>query len=66
MADIEKIEREVASLTPRDLAAFREWFSSYDAAAWDRQLESDVARGALDTLADTALAQHQGGHSRPL
>ncbi len=66
MADIDKIEREVASLNPRDLAAFRAWFSSYDAAAWDRQLEVDVARGALDSLADAALAQHRAAHSRPL
>ena len=66
MANIDKLEREVASLNPRDLAAFRAWFSTYDDAAWDRQLEADVARGALDTAADVALAQHRAGHSRPL
>ena len=66
MADIDKIEQEVASLSPRDLAAFRAWFSTYDAAAWDRQLKADVARGALDSLAETALVQHRAGHSRPL
>ncbi len=66
MTDIEKIEREVARLNPRELATFRAWFSTYDAAAWDQQLEADVARGALDAAADAALAQHRAGHSRPL
>ena len=66
MADIKRIENDIANLTPRELADFRAWFSSFDDAAWDRQLESDVAAGALDALADEALAQHRAGHSRPL
>ena len=65
MVDITRIGIDIANLTTRDLADFRAWFSAFDAAAWDRQLQSDLTTGALDALADQALAQHRAGHSRP-
>lgn len=65
MVDITRIGIDIANLTTRDLADFRAWFSAFDAAAWDRQLEFDLTAGALDALADQALAQHRAGHSRP-
>ncbi|MBI4521917.1 MAG: hypothetical protein HY701_13855 [Gemmatimonadetes bacterium] len=66
MTKIEKLEQEVAGLTPEELAAFREWFAEFDAAEWDRQFERDAASGALDELADAALSEHRAGRSRPL
>jgi hypothetical protein len=66
MTKVEKIEREVAELTADELASFREWFSAFDAAAWDRELERDAKTGALDKFADAALAEHRAGRSRPL
>lgn len=32
------------------LAALRRWFAEFDAAAWDRELEADVANGELNGL----------------
>jgi len=33
MTKVEKLEREIRSLTAKELAAFRDWFASFDAAA---------------------------------
>jgi hypothetical protein len=55
MRTIEEIENAVRRLSPKELAAFREWFAQLDADAWDRQVEKDVAAGRLDALADEAL-----------
>ncbi len=66
MTRIKKIENEVRELTAKELSAFREWFAGFDAAAWDRQIEKDIAAGKLDTLANKALADHAAGRSREL
>jgi hypothetical protein len=55
MSTLEEIEDAVRRLSPKELAAFREWFAQLDADAWDRQIEKDVAAGRLDALADEAL-----------
>jgi hypothetical protein len=61
MSKVEAVEREVQSLSPSELAAFRWWFHEFDAAAWDRQIEEDVRTGKLDRLADEALQALKGG-----
>ena len=55
MRAIEEIEDAVRGLSSTELAAFRAWFADFDAAAWDHQIEEDVAAGRLDLLADEAL-----------
>lgn len=55
MSTIEEIEDAVRRLSAQELAAFRAWFAEFDAAAWDRQIEQDIAAGRLDALADEAL-----------
>jgi hypothetical protein len=54
MTKIEELEKKVEELSPRELSLFREWFATFDAEIWDRQLDSDVAEGKLDDLADEA------------
>ena len=63
---VEEIERDLAALPPGELAEFREWYERFDAAAWDRQIEMDVAAGRLDALANQALADHEAGKSTKL
>jgi hypothetical protein len=48
MTKIEELEKKVEGLSPAELSLFREWFATFDAELWDRQLESDVAEGKLD------------------
>jgi hypothetical protein len=55
MSTIKEIEDAVLRLSSEEFAAFRAWFAELDAAAWDRQIEEDIAAGRLDALADEAL-----------
>lgn len=55
MSTLSEIEATVKRLSSTELDAFREWFAEFDAAAWDRQFEKDVAAGRLDARANEAL-----------
>ncbi len=61
-----EITGAVKRLPKRDLARFRKWFAEYDAAEWDRQLESDAASGRLDALVREARRDHRAGRTKPL
>jgi hypothetical protein len=61
MSKVEAVEREVQSLSPSELAVFRQWFHKFDAAAWDRQMEEDIQSGKLDLLGDAALQALKAG-----
>ena len=66
MSSVHEIETAVSKLSRRELLAFREWFSEFDAAAWDKQFEKDVAAGHLDALADEAVRDLHEGRCRDL
>lgn len=66
MSKIENIEHQIQALSPEELVQFRAWFLEFDWAAWDRQLERDVAAGKLDALAEKALRDHASGKTTPL
>jgi hypothetical protein len=66
MSKVERAEQQVKQLSPEELAVFREWFASFDAEVWDRQLEADILAGKLDALADQALKDHAAGRSTRL
>jgi hypothetical protein len=61
MSTVREIEDAVRRLPSADLAAFRAWFAEFDAEAWDRQIEADVAAGRLDALAEEALTDLRDG-----
>ncbi|NQV28560.1 MAG: hypothetical protein HQ518_29760 [Rhodopirellula sp.] len=63
---LQELEKTVSELTPEQLAKFREWFITFDAAQWDQRFESDVAAGRLDRLADEMIQEHQAGKSTGL
>ena len=66
MGKVESIENLIQELSPEEVAALREWFATYDAEAWDRQLEADAKAGRLDALAERALRDHLAGRSTKL
>jgi len=66
MTRVEKLEQTVQKLSREELAAFRDWFRSYDSDEWDRQIEQDVRAGKLDSLADEAIAAHEAGRTKEL
>jgi hypothetical protein len=66
MSNVEDIEKAIERLPPGELAKFRAWFDSFDAARFDERIERDSRDGKLDALADQALAAHRNGRSRDL
>jgi len=66
MGAVEKLELLIKSLSPEELAQFREWFADFDAQIWDRQIQSDTAAGKLDRLIDESMADHRNNKSRPI
>jgi hypothetical protein len=66
MSKLENLEQQVQDLSPEELQRFRDWFLAFDWAAWDRQLERDVAAGKLDALAEKALGEHEASKTTPV
>ncbi|MGI8604300.1 MAG: hypothetical protein ACR2OZ_15090 [Verrucomicrobiales bacterium] len=66
MSTVHEIESAVSNLSRQELSAFRDWFIEFDAAAWDKQFEEDVAAGRLDALADEAIRDSREGRCRDL
>ena len=66
MSTVHEIENAVSKLSREELLSFRGWFSTFDAAAWDKQFEQDVAAGHLDALADEAVRDLREGRCRDL
>lgn len=66
MSTIEAIEQAISSLPAPELARFRSWFAKFDAAAWDRQIDTDAATGKLDAIAGEALAEYRDGKAMEL
>ena len=61
MISVDAIEQAVQRLPASELAEFRRWFSQFDEAAWDAQIEADAQAGKLDALAAEALADYRDG-----
>ena len=66
MTTAEDIERAIEQLAPDELARFRAWFETFDAAQFDAAIQRDARAGKLDKLAEEALAEHRAGRSRKL
>lgn len=66
MTTVAEISGAVRRLPKRELAKFRKWFADFDAAAWDREFEEDVASGRLEALAREALRDDRSGRTREL
>ncbi|TFF27378.1 hypothetical protein E3C22_02665 [Jiella endophytica] len=66
MTRLEKLEAEIAALSGDDLVRLRAWFDAYDSDRFDAAIEADATAGALDALADAALADFDTGRTRRL
>jgi hypothetical protein len=66
MSTVFDLENAVQKLSREDLATFRDWFHGFDATAWDKQFEEDVAAGHLDSLADEAIRDLRKGRCKDL
>ena len=66
MSDVRALEDAVMALPAQDLAEFRRWFAEFDLAAWDMQIEADLAQGKFDALLAEAEADYQSEARREL
>jgi hypothetical protein len=66
MNTVSEIESAVRKLSGQELRTFRAWFAEFDAQAWDKQFEADVAAGRLEALADEAVNDLREGRCRDL
>ena len=64
MTKLEKIEREIESLDPKEMRERAEWFADLRERLWDQQIEAGSP--ALDALAEQAIKEHRAGQSTPL
>lgn len=63
---VEDIEKAIAQLPHDQLRQFRAWYERFDSDVWGEQIERDAATGALDAIADAAIAAHKAGNSKRL
>lgn len=63
---VEALELAVQALPPQELARFRQWFSRFDADAWDSEIEADAEAGRLDSFAAEALEEYETGRTSEL
>ena len=63
MTTVAEITGAVQRLPKGELTKFRKWFAEFDAAAWDRAFDQDVAAGRLDALAREALRDDRAGRA---
>ena len=66
MGAVENLELLIKSLSPEELAQFREWFAEFDAQVWDRQIEAEAGAGKLDRLIKESMADQRARKTRPL
>jgi hypothetical protein len=66
MKTVEDIEQALAELPADQLAEFRAWFETFDAARFDERIEQDAKAGRLERLAEQAIADFRAGRAREL
>jgi len=56
MKTAKEIQKAIGELSPDELAKFRAWFETFDAAEFDRNVERDARSRKLDPVADAGIA----------
>jgi hypothetical protein len=63
---LQQLEAAVTQLPAAELEAFARWFEEFQADAWDRRIEADIAAGKLDAAGAKADAEFAAGRCTPL
>ena len=66
MSKVEKLEKQIESLSSSERAQLRDWFHEHDWEKWDRQIERDAGAGKLDALFAKSTADHRRGKSKEI
>lgn len=51
---MKELQIAIAELSPTELEELAEWFDTYRAQLWDKQIAQDIDSGRLQTLLDEA------------
>lgn len=66
MSTVQEIEEAIKALPREEMARLWQWWDEYREAAWDRQIEADLAAGKLDTLLKEADRDFDKGRTTPM
>ena len=66
MSKVKEIEAVIESLSEKEYARLRQWFSERDWEKWDRQIEADSRSGKLNFLIKEALDEKAKGKLKEL
>lgn len=50
MRTLDEIKDALCKLSRKDRAKFHLWYTAFDNAVWDKEMEADVASGKFDRL----------------
>jgi aspartyl/asparaginyl beta-hydroxylase (cupin superfamily) len=65
MSKVERIEAEIAKLSPVEIQQVSRWLQEFLGEQWDQQIASDAQAGRLDFLFDEAAAERKASALRP-
>ncbi|MCC6795985.1 MAG: hypothetical protein IT366_12780 [Candidatus Hydrogenedentes bacterium] len=66
MTKLERIEQEIATLSPSEMEELRLWMHKQDYDEWDRQMETDFQAGKFDRLIQEGIDDFKAGKTTPL
>ncbi len=66
MAQVEKIQEEIRSLSYSEFVRLRDWIIEQDWNEWDKQIEKDITSGKLDFLIKEAKKEKKEGKLKEL
>ena len=66
MSTVGEIESALRALPVQDARAVAHWLQEYLDQKWDKQMDTDIATGRLDKLAEQALDRYRAGQVKPL
>jgi len=66
MTKLQRLEEEIQTLPPEEIAQLRDWLLELDADQWDRDIERDANSGRLDKVFEKSLKDHRAGKSHEL
>ena len=66
MSRLEKLEQDIANLSPEQFVELEQWFDAERNRKWDRQIEEDAQSGKLREVYEKLKSENQGQPNTPL
>jgi len=60
MSRLEKLEQDIAKLSPEEFVELEQWFDAERNRKWDRQIEEDARSGKLREVYEKLKSENQG------